>query len=156
MCVAWYKAKPLNQSLLLFSYLRTQVVNIFIAVASFEALLEKGGGVEQYYASQTVTPVVRISFALAAFYTAIHAVLLLRMRTFLTMPQLRAVCLYKVIGNVVLPFFWFPERSTSIMQVDQRITLTLRATLILTYLFGYLWAGKAEGFSTILTSEKEE
>jgi hypothetical protein len=103
-----------------------------------------------------VTPVVRISFALAAFYTAIHAVLLLRIRTFLTMPQLRAVCLYKVIVNIVLPIFWFPERSTSIMQVDQRITLTLRAILVLTYLFGYMLAGKAEGFSTILTSEKEE
>jgi hypothetical protein len=128
-----------------------------IAVASFEALMEKSaGGVEQYYASKTVTPVVRLSFALAAFYTAIHGVLLLRIRTFLTMPQLRAVCLYKVIVNVVLPMFWFPERSTSIMQVDQRITLTLRATLTLMYLFGYLWAGKAEGFSTILTSEKEE
>jgi hypothetical protein len=119
--------------------------------------LEKSpGGVEQYYAAKTVTPIVRLSFAFAAFYTAIHAVLLLRIRTFLTMPQLRAVCLYKVIVNVVLPIFWFPERSTSIMQVDQRITLTLRSTLTLMYLFGYLWAGKAEGFSTILSSEKEE
>jgi hypothetical protein len=34
--------------------------------------------------------------------------------------------------------------------------LTLRAILVLTYLFGYMLAGKAEGFSTILTSEKEE
>jgi hypothetical protein len=39
------------------------------------------------------------------------------------------------------------------MQVDQRITLTLRATMALVY----LWASKVEGFSTILmTSEKEE
>jgi hypothetical protein len=139
----------------LFSW-KTQVINIFTAVASFEALFETVGGVEQYYASKEVTPVVRLCFALAAFHTAIHAVLLLRIRTFLTMPQLRAICLYKIIVNVVMPFFWFPEMSTAIMEVDQRITLTLRGVLIMTYLFGYLWAGKAEGFSAILTSEKEE
>lgn len=114
-------------------------------------------GVENYYDSaEIVTARVRVSFCLAAFHTLLHSVLLFRMRTFLNMPQLRSVCLYKLIVNIVLPMFWFPEMSPSPIRVDQRITYTIRGALTVTYLFGYLWAGKAEGFSSILSSEKED
>lgn len=128
------------------------VINLFIATAMFQALWE--GNVQSFYRS-TVTPLVKICFALSACHTALHGILLLRIRTFLNMPQLRTICFYKVIVNCVLPFFWFPDISPH-MEVDQRITFALRGVLLFTYLTGYLWAGSAEGVSRILSSEKED
>ena len=129
-----------------------QVFNIFLATASFQVLLRNDS---QFYHHEKATPVITICFTLAAMQTAILSVLLLRIRYFLTMPQLRSVCLYRVILNVVLPWFWFPELSPSI-PVDQRITVAVRVFSTLTYFIGFLWAGKAEGFSRILSSEKED
>lgn len=129
-----------------------QVFNIFLATASFQVLLKNG---TQFARHEKATSVVRICFTLAAVETAVQAVLLLRIRYFLSVPQLRTVCLYRVISNVVLPFFWFPELAPS-LHVDQRITVAIRVCSTLTYLIGYLLAGKAEGFSSILSSEKED
>lgn len=132
------------------------VVNLFVAVASFQALF-RPHAVEDYYSRSVdeVTPLVRVCFALSAVYTLVHSILLLRIRTFLNMPQLRTICLYKLLVGLVLPIFWFPELSPH-MNVDQRVTFALRAMLVSTYLFGYLWAGKAEGVSRILSGEKED
>ena len=141
-------------------------------------------GVEGYYTrrDEVVTPRVRRCFGLAALYTLLHGILLLRMRTFMSMPRLRSICLYKVMVNLILPFYWFPDgenlgsglfsgllgsdsadndvTSSSdtlpTLTVDRRITYTIRVCLTTTYLFGYLWAGQAEGFSSILSSEKED
>jgi hypothetical protein len=129
-----------------------QVFNIFLATASFQVLLQNGA---QFYRDEKATPVIRVCFTLAAVQTAIQAVLLLRIRYFLTMPQLRTVCLYRVMVNIVLPFLWFPDLSPT-LQVDHRITVAIRICSILTYLMGYLLAGKAEGISSILSSEKED
>ena len=117
-------------------------------------------GLEGYYRTadnngKVVTPIVRFSFTIGAAYTAIHSILLLRIRTFLTVSQLRSVCLYKLLVNLLLPFIWLPEMSP-FLQVNHQIAFAIRASATLTYLFGYLWAGKAEGVSRILTSEKED
>lgn len=93
---------------------------------------------------------------MGALYTFIHSVLLFRIRTFLTVSQLRSVCLYKVIINLVLPFLWMPETESSIMKMNYQIALLLRFSVTSTYLSGYVWAGTAEGVSRILTSEKED
>ena len=71
------------------------------------------------------------------------------------MPQLRSICLYKLLLNLGLPFVWFPELSPHVV-IDQRTSFALRGSLILAYLLGYVGAGKAEGFSRILSSEKED
>jgi hypothetical protein len=129
-----------------------QVFNIFLATASFQVLFRKGA---QFYRHKKATPVIQLCFTLAAVQTLTQAVLLLRIRYFLTMPQLRTVCLYRVISNLVLPFFWFPELSPAI-SVDHRISVAVRICSIVTYFIGYLLAGKAEGLSSILRSEKED
>lgn len=131
------------------------IVNLMVAVASFQILL-RDGGLRDYYSRWPVTSVTRISLAQAAFHTLIHSALLFRVRNFLTMPQLRALCLYKLLLNVVLPAVWLPDMSPHLSGVNLRLTLGLRGALVATYLFGFLWAGRAEGVSRILSSEKED
>lgn len=71
------------------------------------------------------------------------------------MPQLRTICFYKLLLNLILPFFWFPELSPHVV-MDQRMSFMLRGGLIVTYFLGFAFAGKAEGFSRILSSEKDD
>ena len=105
----------------------------------------------QLYGHKKPSPIATICLTLAAMQTAVLSVLLLRIRYFLTVSQLRSICLYRVILNV----FYFPELSPSI-PVDYRITVAVRVLSTLLYFIGYLWAGKAEGLSRILSSEKED
>jgi hypothetical protein len=121
-------------------------------VAAFQALLEESG-VEKYYRDE-VTPLIRLAMFMGAFHTGLHSVLLLRIRTFLSVSQLRSICLYKVVFNIILPIFWMPELSPNI-RMNTRIAFSLWICVTLSYLFGFLWAGKAEGVSRILSSEKE-
>lgn len=109
---------------------------------------------EDYYRGN-VTAISRLVFLMGCFHTAIHSVLLLRIRTFLSVPQLRLVCLYKVVVNLLLPILWMPELS-SIVRINVQLAVALRVCVTLTYLFGFLWAGKAEGVSRMLTGEKED
>jgi len=126
-----------------------------VAIASFQALYEKDG-IQHFLPNGTpVTPIVRICFALSAIYTLGHAVILFRIRTFLNISQLRTICLFKVILNVIIPFVWLPDAS-SYLEVDQRLSFAIRTFLTSTYFFGFLWAGKAEGVSRILSGEKED
>ncbi|GKY95261.1 hypothetical protein MPSEU_000488400 [Mayamaea pseudoterrestris] len=135
------------------------LINAGIAVAAFQALWFQKDGIEHYYRSQQwfrgLSSLVRICFSLAAVHTVIHSVIMFRIRTFLNMPQLRTICLYKLLLNLVLPFIWFPELSPHTV-VDQRTSFALRGSLIMTYLLGYVLAGKAEGISRILSSEKDD
>jgi hypothetical protein len=131
------------------------IINLMVAVASFQILLREGG-LRDYYSQWPVTSVTRISLAQATFHTVIHSALLFRVRNFLTMPQLRVLCLYKLLLNIVLPIVWLPDISPHLSGVNPHLTLGLRAVLVATYLFGFLWAGRAEGVSRILSSEKED
>jgi hypothetical protein len=130
------------------------VINLMMAVASFQVLFRDG--LEEYYSDRPVSSITRVCFAQSAFHTLVHSVLLFRIRNFLTMPQLRAMCLYKLILNLVLPIVWLPETSPHLNGVDPRLTFGLRGVLVATYLFGFLWAGQAEGVSRMLSSEKED
>lgn len=136
-------------------HISRQVINLFVAVASFQALT-KESGVGEYYHHDKTTPAILFSFTMGAMFTFIHSILLLRIRTFLTVSQLRSVCFYKVAVNLVLPFLWMPEMNSSIMKINRKLALAIRLSVSSTYLFGFLWAGKAEGVSRILTSEKED
>jgi hypothetical protein len=130
------------------------VVNIFVAVAGFEATAKRGG-VASYFAKPTeVSDLVYIAFGMAAFQSLLHALWLFRVRTFLSVRQMRAVCLAKFVFNCVLPFCWFPEQTRQWL-VHPIIGTVIRLGVIQAYLFGYLWAGKAEGVGRILSSEKD-
>jgi hypothetical protein len=131
------------------------IINFFVSIASFQILLREGG-LRDYYSQWPVTSVTRISLAQATFHTLIHSALLFRVRNFLTMPQLRVLCLYKLLLNIVLPVVWLPDISPHLSGVNPHLTLGLRGVLVATYLFGFLWAGRAEGVSRILSSEKED
>lgn len=132
------------------------MINLFIAVASLQAVFEDRG-IEQYFRdARQVTSKSKIVFVLSAWYTLAHAMLLLRIRAFLTMPQLRRICLYKAVISALLPMVWLPERDPTPLVVDQRLTYSIRASVFLTYVGGFLWAGQAEGFSSILSGEKDD
>jgi len=117
----------------------------------------KENGIEQYFRDKKdVTERIRVVFVLSAWYTLAHAALLLRIRAFLTMPQLRRVCLYKAVISAALPLLWLPEREPTPLVVDQRLTLCIRISVFLTYVAGFVLAGQAEGFSHILSGEKDD
>uniref|UniRef100_A0A7S3P947 Uncharacterized protein n=1 Tax=Amphora coffeiformis TaxID=265554 RepID=A0A7S3P947_9STRA len=132
------------------------IINLLTAVATLQAVF-KDGGIEQYFRDKNdVTERVRVVFVLSACYTLAHATLLIRIRAFLTMPQLRKVCLYKIFISAALPLTWLPEMEPTPLVVDKRLTLCIRISVFLTYVGGYLWAGQAEGFSSILSGEKDD
>lgn len=134
---------------------KIQVINLFMATASFQTLWTEGGLEHYFVLSATITSTVRLGFFFTAYFTTVHAILLLRMRTFLSVGQLRTVCLYKTLVNLILPIFWLPEFHPL---VDRHpiLLLVLRISLCSTYLCGYLWAGKAEGVSRMLSGEKDD
>lgn len=133
-----------------------QVINLFIAIAAIQAVFEKGG-IEQYFRdADDVTRRVKVVFVLSAWYTLAHATLLWRIRAFLTMPQLRRVCLYKVFVSALLPMLWLPEADPTPLVVDRRLTICLRISVFLTYVGGFMLAGQAEGLSSILSGEKDD
>lgn len=125
------------------------VYNIFLALASFQVLWQKG-----FYQHPTATPVITVALTLAALQTGTLAVVLIRIRYFLSVSQLRWVCLHRVVLNGLLPWLWSQDLSPAI-PVDPRIVVTVRFVSTITYFIGYLWAGQAEGLSSMLSSEKE-
>lgn len=133
-----------------------QVINLFIAVAAIQAIFEDQGIKHYFRNEKDLTTKGKVVFVLSAWYTLAHATLLLRIRAFLTMPQLRRICLYKVFISAILPMVWLPESDPTPLVLDRRLTYCIRASVFLTYLCGFLWAGQAEGFSHILSGEKDD
>ena len=105
LCLVWCVCVSDDSSSLL-STIFQQVINLFLAIASFQALMEELG-LERYYRTDinggVVTPIVCFSFTIGAAYVVIHSILVLRIQTFLTVLQLRSVCLYKLLVNLLLP-----------------------------------------------------
>ena len=132
------------------------VVDILAAIAMGQALYERR--VQDYYTmdpeddSISVTARVRLAFGVRAFYTLWQGIWLLRMRSFLSMTQLRYICGYQVIRKVWL--VWWIHNHAELMLWSLQGILQMGLTGI--YFLGFLWAGQAEGLSAILTSEKDE
>ena len=106
LCCVWFGVCVSDDSFSLLSTIFQQVINLFLTVASFQALMEELG-LERYYHTNNngggVTPIVHFSFTIGAAYTAIHSILVLWIQTFLTVLQLHSVCLYKLLVNLLLP-----------------------------------------------------
>jgi hypothetical protein len=135
----------------------TQVASFLVVFASLQALVE-GHGLESYFveSSGELSQIVMTSFLLGVVHTAIHAVILFRLRfNLMNVHQLKSLCLYKLAVNLLLPIFWFPEDSPLLI-VDKRITIGLRTALILTYLGGYWFAGTGERVAKILVGAKAD
>eukprot|EP00522_Entomoneis_paludosa_P011405 CAMPEP_0172451246 /NCGR_PEP_ID=MMETSP1065-20121228/9361_1 /TAXON_ID=265537 /ORGANISM="Amphiprora paludosa, Strain CCMP125" /LENGTH=434 /DNA_ID=CAMNT_0013203177 /DNA_START=106 /DNA_END=1410 /DNA_ORIENTATION=+ len=139
------------------------VVDLFFAVAMGQALWESR--VQEYYVDGNITARVRLAFGVRCFYTMLHAVWLFRIRSFLSMPQLRYICAYQVLRRSLVTFWIYNQQQLR----DQHNAIDsmkfhhwtafewmIQISMLLIYLLGFLWAGQAEGFSTILTSEKED
>jgi hypothetical protein len=127
-----------------------------VAIASVQVLMSPEG-IKQYIAvsqHDEITPVVKATFVLTILHTVIHALILRTLRHTMTVNQLRATCLYKVILNVCLPLFWMPEMS-DLISVQQKSIIGLRVALTLSYILGYLFAGKADNVGRIMSSEKD-
>jgi hypothetical protein len=134
----------------------TQVASFLVVFASLQALVE--GHVESYFveSSGELSQIVMTSFLLGVVHTAIHAVILFRLRfNLMDVHQLKSLCLYKLVVNLLLPMCWFPEGSPLLI-VDKRITIGLRTALTLTYLGGYWFAGTGERVAKILVGAKAD
>jgi hypothetical protein len=128
-------------------------------VASFLAVvaLVEDHGLEVYFGNKDdVSQIVIISFIMGVVHLAIHSFLLFRLRyDIMTVEQLKSLCLYKLIVNVMNPFFWISEFDNH-LNVERRITVILRIALALAYATGYWLAGTGDKVSNILACEKAD
>jgi hypothetical protein len=162
VCIAAFSiARPLT--IIFFSF--SQVFNIFVATASFQAHINRRPYANGYGNEVLLSSVVQVCSIMGTVQTAVHSLLLFRIRYFLTMPQLRSLCLYRVTVHALAIalnrlFLHFPatdlELTSTLRQMDPRLRMAIRVSSILTYLFGYLCAGKAEGTGRILAGGKED
>ncbi|GAX25884.1 hypothetical protein FisN_6Hh078 [Fistulifera solaris] len=116
------------------------VIQLFLAIRGGQAILE----------SSTEGKTSRWNAALGHYFMFLHAVLLIRIRTFLQVSQLRFICLYQLLVQLIL-LFWVPTTSTTSVG-----SFMLSISILIGYLNGFLWAGRAEGISRMLSGEKEE
>lgn len=116
-----------------------QVFHMFLATAFFQSA-----------AAANSTTRADLCFCLTGIQVALQSFVLFRVRYFLTdTQQLRELCLYRAIMIAWLPL-------PGILGPSAAVHMLFRVGGFLTYCLGFSWAGKAEGFSTILSSEKED
>ena len=132
-----------------------KAVNVYIVFSSLQIFLRDGP--EKYFVTQPgneqeLTPIVRTSFLLGVLHIIVNTILLLSLREILSRDQLRAVCGYKILLHIVLPFFWLPERS-GFVHVNIIGVHLLRIFLILSYGVGYFLAGKMDKVGNILAGQ---
>ena len=96
------------------------------------------------------------SLYLGLYYVAMHSFLLYRLRyNAMTVSQLKYICFYKFILNLVVPLFWLPELD-SMVHVDKRVTVGTRLLLATLYWLGYHFAGLGDKVGRILVGEKPD
>lgn len=97
------------------------------------------------------------SFYLGMFYLAMHAFLLNRLRyNVMDVYQLKYLCLYKFLVNLLVPLFWLPEFDSMVVHVDKRMTLGIRLLMATIYWLGYHFAGLGDKVGRILVGEKSD
>jgi hypothetical protein len=89
----------------------------------------------------------------------VRAILLLRVRYFMHLSALRWMCAFECIYQLLVR----PDRLSSVIQTTDLLISPvgpaarfLRCSTAITYALGIWWAGGAEAFGAILSSEKED
>ena len=119
----------------------SQAANAIVVVVSFQALIKRHGLVIYFGTEARTSQIFFASYAMGVVHLVLHAFLLFRLRhNLMSQSQLKYLCLYKLIVNLLVPFFWFPEMNP-LVQVDTRITVGLRLALTLVYATGFWLAG---------------
>lgn len=142
------------------------VFDVFLAIAMGQALWESR--VEEYFVGGDITARVRLAFGVRAFYTLVHGIWLLRIRSFLSMPQLRYACGFQVVRRTIMAFWVHNQQILKQNAASEHVADLIKyqswtvfewitqLTVLIVFVLGFLWAGQAEGFSSILTSEKDD
>jgi hypothetical protein len=133
------------------------MISLLVAIASLQALAQDHG-LEHYFGvnNGNISQVVLTSFLLGAYYLAVHAFLLYRLRdSVMTVNQLKYVCLYKLIVNLCVPILWLPEFDV-VVHVDKWIALGLRIALAFLYGFAFYFAGTGDRMGRIMAAEKAD
>ena len=127
-----------------------------MAIRGVQALLESNHAMEFHHDDGTshTTHLTALNTGLGHYFMFLHAVLLLRIRTFLQVSQLRFICLYQLLVQLIL-LVWVPTLQHQHQQTSVW-SLMLSISILIGYLNGFLWAGRAEGISRILSGEKED
>lgn len=88
----------------------------------------------------------------------LRGVVLLRVRYFLNLSALRYLCVLECLYQVLLRrnLLSIVIRSDLAIPPVGPFAVFLRCSTALTYLLGIWWAGGAEAFGAILSSEKED
>jgi len=124
-------------------------------VASIQALFRLHG-MEDYFGDDAPvgSQIFLTSFCLGSFHLAVHAFLLYRLRyNIMEVSQLKYLCFYKFVVNLMVPFFRLPEFDPQI-HVDKTVTLGTRLFLAVVYWLGYHFAGLGDTVARILVGEK--
>lgn len=128
-----------------------------VVVASVQILMSEEG-IAQYIdsrAQKQVTAIVTESFALATLQSLLSVILLKSLRDSMTLRQLCTVCVFKFSYVPMLAWFWLPEESALVANLNMKMITSARIIVTMLYSIAYLFAGKANKVGRILSSEKE-
>ncbi len=133
-----------------------KVVSSLFLVACVQVLVEKQGLANYFDLDSEVSQIFMTSIYMGMYYLAVHAFLLYRLRyNVMDVYQLKHLCFYKFLVNLLVPLFWLPEFDPMI-HVDKRVTLGTRLLMATIYWLGYHFAGVGDNVGRILVGEKAD
>lgn len=134
------------------------VVNSLYVVACLQTLMDEER-FETYVTVDTdsdATQIYMTSFYFGLYYLAMHSFLLYRLRyNVMNVSQLKYICYYKFVLNLIVPLFWLPELDTTV-HVNKRVTVGTRLFVTTVYWLGYHFAGLGDRVGRILVGEKAD
>lgn len=153
-----WRAKSARWSIPGMALFTGAVVNSLYVVACLQALMDEKRFQDYVprHMDADVTQVFMTSLYLGLYYLAMHSFLLHRLRyNVMDVSELKYICFYKLVLNLVVPLFWLPELDTMV-HVNERVTVGTRLVLATVYWLGYHFAGLGDKVARILVGEKAD
>jgi hypothetical protein len=135
----------------------TSGINTLMIVASLQVLVKRNGLETYFDIDSGISQVFMTSLILGLFYLGVHAFLLYRLRyNIMEVHELKYLCFYKFLLNLILPLFWMPEFDPLVHGVDRSLALFTRVLLATVYFIGYRLAGVGDSVARILVGEQAD
>jgi hypothetical protein len=131
----------------------SQTVDFLLAAAYIQVLVgKKVSQVFHHVDEDEVSLEVQSTIVLCMWQSVFSGMNLMTLRQLMNVRQLKNICGFMALWNIVTPLLWCPELSPHI-QADPKIALTVRGCLVIAYLMGFVFAGKAEKAAVALKDD---
>lgn len=148
-----WRARSARWSIPGTSLILASMISALMVVASLQVIMKRHGIQTYVDVESDISQIFMTSLFLALFHLGVHSFLLYRLRyNIMEVQELKYLCLYKFVLNLVLPLFWRPELDSSV-HLDKTTTFGVRILLVAIYFVGYRFAGVGDNVARILTGE---